>query len=94
MKQVDHTLPFEQRTPYGWHTVAFPKVHQASVNLDLWFTEVHEWMRRETAGPYFSCFTPCTDKKRKAENLSSPLLFFKELMDAKRTEWRFNGELL
>jgi hypothetical protein len=93
-KTEEEELEFERPEPYGWFTVVFPKIDDRSTNLDVWFSVTSDWVNCEGLKRTFSCFTPSVKKKKGVPLAISPVFFFKDLMDAKRFEWRFNGELV
>lgn len=86
-------LVFERPNPPGWDTVVFPKIHDQSVNLEIWWNQVNDWLEKEGLNPRFSCFAHAVGKK-KGPDAVSPVFFFKDHMYARRLSWRFNGELV
>jgi hypothetical protein len=90
-------IEFQRPDPYGWFTVVFPNKHCAvdSHDLDMWFYEATEWVKAEKMHPKFSAFAPSIKKDKKGVPIAlSPVFFFKDIMDARRFEWRFSGELV
>lgn len=86
-------IVFEQPKPYGWYTVVFPNVHDkdGEFHFSNWWNDAHDWMRAEGIKS-FSVFVRGTGKKHR--DISSPVFFFKDRLEALRVVWRFSGELL
>jgi len=93
-KSDEEELEFERPEPYGWFTIVFPKIDDRNTNIDVWFNTATSWINGECMRQTFSCFTPSVKKKKGMPLAISPVFFFKELMDAKRFEWRFSGEIV
>jgi hypothetical protein len=86
-------IVFERPTPYGWYTVVFPNKHdlEGEFHLATWWNDAHEWMRLEGI-KVFSTYVRGVDKKHR--DVSSPVFFFKDRMDAMRVSWRWSGEVI
>jgi hypothetical protein len=86
-------LVFERPTPHGWFTVVFPNVHdlEGEFHLSLWWNDAHDWMRAEGIKS-FSTFVRGTGKKHR--DVSSPVFFFRDRLDALKVVWRWSGEIV
>lgn len=89
----EEVILFERPTPHGWHTVAFPLVHDQNTVLELWLDEARKWINERGISRWTFAFAHGLPAKKHGERIS-PIFFFRDSFDANRFAWRFKGEEL
>lgn len=91
-KEKEEVVGFDRPTPHGWFTVVFPGITSLTRPLDMWVAELLQFLRDSDIKEY--SWTYLHGTPRKFDDILSPVLFFKDRMEAKLVEWRFSGETL